>query len=223
MPTLDRNLRLFAYNRAGLFSFHDRDHGPRDGSPLRPWVERQLRQAGLDFTPGPIALLCFPRLLGHVFNPLSVYFCRDGEGALRAILYEVKNTFGQQHGYLLPVAPGEEADGWVRQSQDKHFYVSPFLPMECRYRFRIHAPDERMAILIRQTALENGAQAETLVATLTGQRRPLDDATLGRMALSVPLLTLKVVAAIHWQALRLWWKGARFHRRPDPPATEVTY
>ena len=222
LPDLDRDLRLFAHNRAGIFSFHDRDHGPRDGSPLRPWVEGQLAAAGMTFPVGRIELLCFPRVLGFVFNPLSVYFCHDVGGRLAAILYEVKNTFGQQHGYLLPV-PAGEGDGWVRQAQDKHFYVSPFLPMQCRYAFRILPPGPRLAILIRQTAQEADGDQQVLVATLTGERRALADAMLARMALAVPLLTLKVVAAIHWQALHLWRKGARFHRRPDPPAQAVTY
>ncbi|WP_374447674.1 DUF1365 domain-containing protein [Stella sp.] len=222
LPVLDRDLRLFAYNRAGLFSFHDRDHGPRDGSPLRPWIEAQLAAAGMEFRPGRIALLCFPRVLGYVFNPLSVYFCHDRDGRLGAILYEVRNTFGEQHGYLLPVGD-ERPDGWVRQTQDKRFYVSPFLPMECRYAFRILPPGERLAVLIRQTAARPEGDVEVLAATLTGERRPLDDAWLARMAVALPLLTLKVLVAIHWQALRLWRKGARFHRRPDPPPHPVTY
>lgn len=228
LPSLDGELRLFAYNRAGPFSFHDRDHGPRDGSPLRPWVEAQLAAAGLDFAPGRIALLCFPRILGYVFNPLSVYFCHDRDDRLAAILYEVKNTFGQQHGYLLPVDP-DRPGAWVRQAQDKHFYVSPFLPMDCRYAFRILPPGERLAVVIRQTGVvdlgtgASAAERPMLGASLTGERRPLDDGQLARMALAMPLLTLKVMAAIHWQALQLWRKGARLHPRPDPPAAAVSY
>lgn len=177
------------------------------------------RRNGLPARPHRAALL--PRLFGYVFNPLSVYFCHDEDGRLRAILYEVKNTFGQQHGYLLPV-DDRAADPWVRQQQAKRFYVSPFLPMDCQYRFRILPPGERVAIAIRQSVNEGGRDEPTLAAILTGERRPLDDATLAGMALRLPLLTLKITAAIHWQALRLWWKGARLHRRPPPPPGEVT-
>lgn len=221
LPDLDRRLRLFAYNRAGLFAFHDRDHGPRDGTPLRPWVERRLDEAGFDAPSGRIMLLCFPRVLGYVFNPISVYFCHDRQGRLVAILYEVRNTFGQQHGYLLPVEG--DGGGWIRQTQDKQFFVSPFLPMECRYAFRIRPPGERLAVVIRQTTATADGEADILLATQTGIRRPLSDRWLLRMALAMPLLTLKILFAIHWQALRLWRKGARLHARPDPPVQPVTY
>jgi len=221
LPKLGRRLRLFSHNRLNLFSFHDRDHGRRDGSPLRPWVEGHLAATGIDLDGGRILLLCFPRLLGYVFNPLSVYFCFHRDGGLRAILYEVKNTFGDQHGYLLPVEDGD--DGVVRQSCDKVFHVSPFIEMACRYHFRLRVPDARLALAIRQSTLAGpDGEPDMLVATVTGRRRPLDDATLFRAWLRHPLMTLKVIAAIHFEALRLWRKGARFHRRTPPPEAEVT-
>lgn len=217
LPALDRRLRLFSHNRANLFAFHDRDHGARDGSALRPWVESHLCAAGIDAAGGRIELLCLPRVFGYVFNPISIYFCHRRDGMLAAILYEVKNTFGDQHGYLIPADAG--ADGWVHQSQDKRLHVSPFLPMASRYEFRVRPPADRVAIVIRQAV--DGAP--TLLATLTGVRRPLTDRSLVAILLALPFSTLQVMAAIHWQALRLWRKGARFHRRPDPPAEAVTY
>ena len=143
------------------------------------------------------------------------------QGRLVAILYEVRNTFGQQHGYLLPVEG--DGGGCIRQTQDKQFFVSPFLPMECRYAFRIRPPGERLAVVIRQTTATADGEADILLATQTGIRRPLSDRWLLRMALAMPLLTLKILFAIHWQALRLWRKGARLHARPDPPVQPVTY
>lgn len=222
LPALDRRLRLFAHNRAGVFSVHDRDHGPRDGTPLRPWIEGHCRAAGIDLDGGPIGMLCLPRILGFVFNPITVYFCHDRAGALRAVLYEVRNTFGDLHGYLVPVPARGRADpddDWIRQDADKVLHVSPFLPVDGRYRFRLRPPGERLTLLIRLTR-EAG---DTMVATLTGHRRALSDRALLRVLVVHPLLTLKVIAAIHWQALRLWAKGAAFHRRPDPPTRNVTY
>lgn len=205
--------RLFRYNRFGLVSFQDRDHGARDGSTLRPWVEHHLAAAGYE-TGGAISILCFPRLLGFAFNPLSVFFCYDRAGKLIAILHEVKNTFGQQHGYLMPAGDGAV----VRQRAEKIFYVSPFIAMDCTYRFRIVPPAERMAVAIRQS----DAGGDLLVATHRGERVAFSDANLLRCLLAYPLMTLKVIGGIHWEALRLWLKGARLHERPQPPAVEVS-
>jgi len=215
IPDLSRRLRLFSHNRFNLFSFHDRDHGTRRPEPQRPYVEAQLARAGIALDGGPIRLLCFPRVLGYVFNPLSIYFCHHRDGSLRAVLYEVSNTFGQQHGYLIPVA---SADGVVRQSCDKLFYVSPFMEMACRYEFRLAPPDERLAIFIRQSDREG----PILHASLEGQRAPVSDRALFGAFLRYPLMTLKVIAGIHWEALRLWRKGLRIVPRPAPPLEAVT-
>ena len=218
LPALGRRLRLFSHNRWNLFSFHDRDHGARDGSPLRPWIEQHLAAAGIDLAGGAVRLLCFPRVLGYVFNPLSIWFCHHADGRLRAILYEVSNTFGERHGYLIPVE-GQPALGKpVRQSCDKHFYVSPFIGMTARYDFSIRPPDERFAISIRQTVPEG----DQLFARHTGRRLALSDWALARVFISYPLMTIKVVAAIRWQALKLWLKGARLETRPPCPSVQVT-
>lgn len=210
MPQVAARLRWFSHNRFNLFSFHDRDHGSRDGAALRPWVERQLARHGIALAGGKIYLHCFPRMLGYVFNPISVYWCYAADGTLRAMLYEVKNTFGEQHAYVLPVAPGHPAAAPIRQSAAKQFHVSPFIDMNAVYRFRVVEPEERLSILIRESVTEG----ELLIATHTARRRVLSDGALLRAFAAFPLLTLRVVTAIHWQALRLWLKGVRLYRHP---------
>ncbi|HYM32377.1 MAG TPA: DUF1365 domain-containing protein, partial [Candidatus Cybelea sp.] len=165
-------LKLLSYNRANLFGFHDRDHGPRDGAPLRPWVERELSQAGIRADWDRIMLLCFPRLFGYVFNPLSIFFCHDRQNRLRAILYEVKNTFGEQHAYAIEVR--DSSSDCITQTTDKRFYVSPFIDMKATYHFRLSAPGDRLSVGIRQTV----AAGELLVAVHQGRRAPLSDRAL---------------------------------------------
>jgi len=212
---LAQRLRLFSRNRFNLFSFYDRDHGERGGA-LKPYVETQLARAGIDLAGGSIRLLCFPRLLGYVFNPLSIYYCHHADGGLRAVLYEVSNTFGEWHSYLIPVRA--DAGALVSQSCAKEFYVSPFMAMDCRYAFRLMPPGERLAVYIRQTDRDG----PILHASLEGERAPLDDGTLFRAFLRHPFMTLKVIGGIHWEAVKLWRKGLRPLPRPAPPSHAVT-
>ena len=211
------NLRFFGHNRFNLMSFHDRDHGPRDGSALRPWIEARLAGAGIDIAGGPVRLLCFPRMLGYVFNPLSIWFCHHADGRLRAILYEVSNTFGERHSYLILV-PADAAGKTIAQSCAKAFHVSPFLGLAGRYVFRLRAPDDRLAIAIR----EEDSEGPVMAAVQNGRRMPFSPATVLTAFLRYPLMTLKVIGAIHFEALRLWRKGARFHKRPAPPSQPVS-
>ncbi|MEM9060177.1 MAG: DUF1365 domain-containing protein [Pseudomonadota bacterium] len=215
--TLGR-LRLLSLDRLGLMSFHRRDHGYRDGSDLRPWVEAELAAEGIE-PPSRIWLLSFPRLLGYAFNPLAIYFCEDAGGRISAIVYQVKNTFGDQHAYVLQAEA--DADGAFRHEHDKGFFVSPFIEMDQTYRFQLRRPDERLSVQIRQ----HDANGPYLVATQNGDRRTLSDPVLLKLWLTHPLMTFKVIAAIHWQALKLWLKGARFipYRGPypDPDAPET--
>lgn len=218
LPALTQRLRLFSHNRWNLFGFLDRDHGPRDGTALRPWIEGHLAEAGIELEGGAIRLLCFPRLLGYVFNPLSIWFCYHRSGRLAAMLYEVRNTFGEKHGYLIPVDPARVPGAPILQSCDKGFYVSPFIGMAATYHFRLAEPDARLSVLIRQWTPEG----ELLIASQTGTRRPLNDSTLLRALFAYPLMTLKIIGAIHWQALKLWRKGARQVPRPAAPDDAVT-
>lgn len=217
LPALSQGLRLFGHNRPALFSFHDRDHGTGEEGGLRRWVDARIREAGLDPAAMRVSLLCYPRILGYVFNPLSVYFCRDETGRVRLILYEVRNTFGERHTYAIPV---DDADGaGIRHACDKALYVSPFLSMDCRYHFRIVPPDETVVVAISETE----AEKPVLFASFSGRRRALGDAALLRLFFTYPLMTLKVTGAIHFEALRLWLKGIRTHRhRPARSAVSRT-
>ena len=215
LETLDGDLRGFGYNRPALIGFHDRDHGPGDGRPLRPYVEAELAKAGIDAPGGRIQVLCMPRVLGQAFNPLTLYFCHHRSGALAAILYEVNNTFGQRHSYLIPVDnPGPV----VRQACDKAFYVSPFQDMAMRYAFTVRPPAEQLFVGI----VSSDAEGPMLHAAFSARRSALTDAAILRAVFAAPLLMLKVLAGIHWEALRTWLKGARFHGKPSAPAELVT-
>jgi len=209
--------RWFSINRFNLMSFNVADHGARDGSPLRPWVDAILAKSGLR-TGGRIRIHCFPRVMGYVFNPLTIYFCDAPDGPLQAILYEVRNTFGDKHVYLAPIEPTSDAEAPRLQQCEKRFHVSPFLDIAGEYRFRVTEPDERLSILIKHAV--DGQ--DILIATHVGAREPFTDRKILTNLLRFPFMTLSIVAAIHWQALKLWIKGARFHKRPEPPLDPVT-
>ncbi len=163
--------------------------------------------------------MCYPRLLGFTFNPLSVYFCYRADGELALAIYEVRNTFGDIHAYALPVRPGELSKAGLRQRQDKLFYVSPFLDMALRYHFRVSPPGGSVKLRI----LETDRAGPLLAATFHGRRRDLTSAQLLRSFFALPLVTLKIVAAIHWEALRLWVKGARLVPRPSPSPVQTAF
>ncbi len=199
--------RLLRIERPGILSFRARDHGARDGSPLKPWAEAQFAVAGIDGI-ARIELLCFPRLWGFVFNPLSVYFAYDAAGTLLGMLYEVKNTFGGQHAYVLPAdADKRGTDGRIRHSVDKSFYVSPFIDMAAAYNFVVEPPGETLALIIRETDRDG----VFFTASQTGRRRPLTDRRLAACLARNLAMTFKVIGGIHVEALRLWLKGAPYH------------
>lgn len=222
LPELARRSRVFSHNRLNLFSLMDRDFGPGDGSPLKPWVAAQLCAAGIEAGDLRVDLLCYPRMLGYAFNPLSVYFCRGiSDGALIAILYEVHNTFGERHCYLIPADSRADV---VRQTCAKSFYVSPFIGMQATYHFRILPPParladgDRLAVVIHQT----DPAGRLLDASFIAARRAWSDAALLSLLATHPLMTLKVIAGIHWEALKLWLKGMKLMPRPKPPAELVS-
>jgi len=209
-------LRCFARNRFGLFAFHDRDYGDGSATPLREQIEAHLRGAGLAPDGGPIRLLAMPRVLGHIFNPISVWFCHRKDGSLLALIYEVTNTHRQRHNYLIPVEGA--AAGIVRQSCAKTLYVSPFMDMDMHYDFAVRPPGDKVMVLVR-----GKDEAGPLIsACFAARRRPLTDAQLLRAFVTIPLVTLKTVAGIHWEALRLWLKGIAIRRAPPPPEAPVT-
>jgi DUF1365 family protein len=214
LDTAARPLKLFSLNRFNLLSFHVGDHGDRNGAPLRPWVEAAFAAADVDLEGGPVRLLTMPRVLGYVFNPISLFFGYGPDGGLRGVIYAVNNTFGESHAYVVP-ASGEALE---RHSAEKQFHVSPFFDVAGAYQFRLAPPGRRFALTIRKSV----AGKEDHIAIWTADRRPLSDRALLAAWLGAPLLTLKVVAAIHFEALRLWLKGARYHRKPPPPAMPFT-
>jgi DUF1365 family protein len=203
---------LFRVNRRGIFSFHERDHGPRDGSSLHAYASSRAAEAGVDLTGGHVLLLCYPRILGYVFNPLSVYYGHDRDGRIAVLIYEVRNTFGEMHTYVCPVTADEVTPAGIRQQRDKAFYVSPFIPMEMRYHFRLTPPGEDLKLRI----LETDAEGPLLAATFCGVRRILTSHRLLTALLALPFMTLKVIGGIHFEAFRLWLKGARLQQRPQP-------
>ena len=211
LDVADRQSMLFGVNRRALYSFHEADHGDRDGSSLRFYAQRCAAGHGIDLSGGRVLLLCYPRLMGYTFNPLSVYFCHRANGEPALVIYEVRNTFGDIHAYVLPVERGDISPAGIRQTQDKQFYVSPFVEMAMRYHFRVTPPRDRVKLRI----LETDSEGPLLSATFSGRRRPLTGKELLRSFISLPLVTLKIVAAIHWEALRLWLKGVRLVPRPD--------
>lgn len=209
LAELSSRLRLLGIDRRGIFSFWQKDHGAGEDRSLREWVDETLARHGLPAERGRVRLLCFPRLFGYAFNPLSIFFCEGADGRLRALIYQVNNTFGERHFYVHAVGQGD-GEGPVRHDCEKAFHVSPFIGMNSTYRFRVSQPDDRLRLLIRQSVPEG----QQLVASMSGHRVLLSDAVLARLALTAPLAGFKVVAAIHWQALQLWLKGARYHPHP---------
>ncbi|MDQ2070218.1 DUF1365 domain-containing protein [Natronospira bacteriovora] len=224
LDELAGRLRLFSRNRFNLVSFHDRDFGPRDGSDLRQWAEGLLRQSGLVPDGGSMRILCFPRVLGYGFNPLSAWYCHRRDGELMAVILEVRNTFGEKHHYLIPVSDGQV--NWPRAWwADKAFHVSPFIGPDARYCFRLREPDEQLLVRVEEffggVPPVDGGQPHML-ATWSGRRRELSDRTLLRLALRLPPLGIRIITLIHWHALKLWLRGVPFHRKPAPPTKEAT-
>lgn len=204
---------LFSIERPNLLSFHSKDHGPRDGSPLLPWIENLLAEHGLP-NDGEIVLQTFPRVLGFVFNPVSFWYCHDRRGQLIAILAEVNNTFGGTHSYLLH-RRGEPLPDGAELHADKLFHVSPFNEIEGGYRFRFQL--ERPVQLCRIDY--DDSEGELLLTSISGKPQAWSAAALLKAFLRMPLLTLGVIARIHWQALKLWLKGVPFrgaHPAPRP-------
>jgi DUF1365 family protein len=205
--------KFFSHNKFNLTSLADKDHGFRDGRPLRAYAEAALATNGMLRYAHKIIFVTMPRLLGYAFNPISFYFCHDETGRLGAVLHQVKNTFGDQIGYLMPVA----GPGIIRQSAPKKMHVSPFFDMNGGYRFALTPPAETLTV-----SIQYGAQAQKrMTATMVLQARPFTDASLLKLLGQMPLAPVKVMLAIHWQALKLFLRGAKFHNIPSQPHIAV--
>jgi DUF1365 family protein len=208
-----------ARNRLGLLSFHDRDHGARDGSPLEPWVRGLLAREGID-APGEVVLHAFPRMLGYVFNPVSFWVCHDAGGRVAAVLAEVNNTFGERHLYLVAHHDGRPiADGDTLGAR-KVFHVSPFCAVRGRYAFRFHFGPARW--LARIDYFDDDGDAPLIATAISGAVRPLTRDGARALLVRYPAFTLGVVARIHWQAAKLWAKRVPFFAKPAPPANLIS-
>jgi uncharacterized protein len=212
LDTLDRRLRFFSRGRFNLFSFHDADFGNGSGGSLRGQIEQHLAEAQLTTPVAAIRVMTMPRLLGYAFNPLTLFLCYADDESLVAVLYEVNNTFGERHAYLIPA--GAPAQGAIRQHADKVFHVSPFLDMDMTYDFTLEPPLERMSLTIHARR----AGEAILVASFSGERAALSDGALLRAFLAFPAMTLKVMIGIHYEALKLWMKRIGLRRQPPAPS-----
>lgn len=202
-----RKLKIFSVNRPNIYSLRDQDHFqyPQAVRPIADNVREFLDRSGCPLDPdGSIRMLCFPRMLGYVFNPVTIYFCYNADGSPRASVVEVGNTFRELKPYLVPQTGGK-SDFEVRVP--KHYYVSPFSPVDLHFHFRLHLPDENLRVFID----DYDAEGKVLVSMLTGQRRELTLANLAKFTAKFPFITLKVIGLIHWQAFRLWLKRVPFY------------
>ena len=205
---LDRHLKIFSYNKFNIVSFSHVDHGPRDGTPVKDWVIKNLKNNQINTEDIKIKLLCYPRIFGYVFNPLSVFYIYNKNSELISILYEVKNTFGEQHTYIFK---NKENENPIKHSCKKKFHVSPFIEMNCTYFFKILKPCEKISVIIDQYDEEG----KLLYASQDGNRIELNNKNLFLSYIKHPLMTLKIIAAIHFEAFKLWSKGIKFIKKKN--------
>lgn len=213
LEELDRSTTILSVNRANLVSFHEKDHTDDATISLRSYIDDILKNAGLERPAERVMLLTYPRIFGYAFNPLSVYFAYDEDNELTAVVYEVRNTFGERHTYSCRVKDGELTQAGLRQSREKIFHVSPFIALGTRYDFRVLPPGEAIRLRIHES--EGGKPL--LSAAFSGSFRPLETRALAACLLKIPLMTWKIILAIHFEALVLYAKGAKFHRSPPAP------
>jgi len=222
MPAVDKlGSWLFGVERARPVSFYARDHGARDGSDLMAWLENRLLEANLHLELGCVWLQCFPRVFGYVFNPVSFWFIYDKQGALRAILAEVNNTFGQRHQYLLTASEQGPITADTVLKCDKVFHVSPFFPVSGEYAFNV-----KQARGVDHMAIDYFDPVNDLTPVLRTalivHRSSFSTRSLLKALLSMPMMTLGVMLRIHLQALKLWRRGAKYHPIPALPNKEMT-
>ena len=209
LDQVGRQNPLLSLNRFNLLSFYARDHGAPDGQGLIDWANEILHQAGLNETPARITLFCFPRVLGYAFNPMSHWYCENDQGQLIAVILEVRNTFGERHPYVVH-DHGRSLPPSVRFRRDKVFHVSPFIGMDACYHFTLRKAGKRQFTAIN----EYSDGRLMLVATQTSKQYPLTTGRLLKLMARMPFMTLKVIVMIHWQALKIWLRGATFYTHP---------
>ncbi len=213
---LDKEIKFFSFNKFNLISFYEKDHGSRNGSSLVAWVKKNLEANNIHFKDIKIKLLCYPRIFGYVFNPLSVFFIYNSNEKLISILYEVKNTFGEQHTYIFKV---DDDLKLFQHNCSKKFHVSPFIEMDCKYFFRILKPEDKMSVIIDQYQ----ANEKILYASQDGKRVDFNSKELLKSYLKHPLMTFKIISAIHFEAFKLWTKGIKFIKKKLKIKNNITF
>ena len=206
LEILDKKVNFFSFNKFNLISFYEKDHGERDGSSLAEWVQKNLKKNNITIENIKIKILCYPRIFGFVFNPLSVFYVYNSNDNLISILYEVKNTFGEQHTYLFRV---EKDANLIQNSCAKKFHVSPFIEMNCHYFFRLLKPGNKISVIIDQ--YDNSDKI--LYASQDGVRTDFNSKYLIKSYLKHPIMTFKIIIAIHYEAFKLWTKGIKFVKK----------
>ena len=214
VKSLDKNISIFSFNKFNIFSFYTKDHGERDGSSIKEWVLKTVKKFNISNNITKIKLLCYPRIFGYVFNPLSIFYCYE-KNNLRAIFYEVKNTFNEQHTYIFKIKNNEN----IEQKCKKKFYVSPFMDMETYYNFRLLNPKKKLSVFIKQT----DKKEIILTATQTGDRKEFSFKQLMVNFFKYPLMTIKIIGSIHYEALLLWKKGAIYRGRKNKTLNNLSY
>ena len=198
LEEINKYIKFFSYNKFNIISFYDKDHGDRDGSSIKLWVKKNLRNIGIMTEDISIKLLCYPRIFGYVFNPLSTYFIYNKHSELISIFYEVKNTFGEQHTYIFKA----QDEKTVQNKCKKKFYVSPFIEMDCEYHFKTLNPREQLSVVINQ----NDKDGKLLFASQDGISKDFNNKNLILSYVTHPLMTFKIIGAIHYEAFKLWAK-----------------
>ena len=214
LESLDKNISIFSLNRFNIFSFYTKDHGERDGSSIKEWILKTISKFNISNNITKIKLLCYPRIFGYVFNPLSIFYCYENNN-LRAIFYEVKNTFNEQHTYIFKIKNYKN----IEQKCKKKFYVSPFMDMETFYNFKLLDPKEKLSVFIKQT--DN--KETILTATQTGDRKEFSFKQLVSNFFKYPFMTIKIISSIHYEALLLWKKGAIYRKRKNKIKNNLSY
>ena len=216
LEDLDKRIKFFSFNKFNLVSFYEKDHGHRDGSSLVEWIKKNLNENNINSKDIRIKLLCYPRIFGYVFNPLSVFFIYDSSEKLISILYEVKNTFGEQHTYIFKV---KDDANLFQHNCSKKFHVSPFIEMNCNYFFRILKPGEKISVIIDQYQTDE----KILYASQDGKRVDFTSKELLKSYLKHPLMTFKIISAIHYEAFKLWTKGIKFIKKKLKIKNNITF
>ena len=214
LDLIQNKIKIFSYNKFNIISFFDIDHGPRDGTSLKKWILKNLKNIGVIENDVQVKLLCYPRIFGYVFNPLSVFFIYDQYSKLISILYEVKNTFGEQHTYIFKTDDNKT----IKNNCTKKFHVSPFIEMECNYYFRVLQPSETISVVIDQSDKDG----KLLYASQDGVRSQFTAKNLIFSYFRHPLMTFKIISAIHFEALRLWLKGIKLMKKEKNIKNNIT-